>query len=162
MATPATQPPNADAAETKDVVGTLCRALLELAAPEEAERFLTDLCTPGELRALAERWHVARLLDAGAMSYREISDATGVSTATIVRVARFLRDEPHQGYRIVLDRFDTRRHAILVPLKVDHTVATLVPAAAAANSNFAPKVASSTLAQRTEQGALGTFRPSGG
>ena len=68
------------------------------------ERFLVDLCTPAELRALAERWHVAQILDTGEQSYREINALTGVSTTTIGRVARFLKDEPHQGYRTVLDR----------------------------------------------------------
>ena len=68
------------------------------------QRFLIDLCSPAELRALAERWHVARLLDEGRLSYRQISDMTGVSTTTIGRVARFLTNEPHQGYRLVLDR----------------------------------------------------------
>ena len=66
-------------------------------------RLLRDLCTPSEIRTIAERWHVARLLDQGDSSYREIHDATGVSTTTIVRVARFLRQEPHQGYRRALD-----------------------------------------------------------
>jgi uncharacterized protein YerC len=37
------------------------------------------------------------------LSYRDIHDATGVSTTTIVRVARFLRGEPHKGYRFALD-----------------------------------------------------------
>ncbi len=64
---------------------------------------LVDLCTPAELRALSERWRVARLLDAGEMSYREISAETGVSTTTIGRVSRFLRDEPHGGYRLMLE-----------------------------------------------------------
>lgn len=68
------------------------------------ERFLVDLCTPAELRALSERWHVAQILDSGKSSYRDISVETGVSTTTIGRVARFLKDEPHQGYRAVLDR----------------------------------------------------------
>jgi TrpR-related protein YerC/YecD len=68
------------------------------------ERLLTDLCTPAEIRTLAERWHVARLLDGSDLSYRDIHDATGVSTTTIVRVARFLRQEPHRGYRAALDR----------------------------------------------------------
>jgi len=71
---------------------------------DEMERFLIDLCTPAELRALAERWHVAQLLDAGQQSYRDINALTGVSTTTIGRVARFLKDEPYQGYRTVLDR----------------------------------------------------------
>lgn len=64
---------------------------------------LIDLCTPAELRALSERWRVAKLLDEGEMSYREISAETGVSTTTIGRVARFLKDEPHGGYRLLLE-----------------------------------------------------------
>ena len=82
----------------------LAIALTSIKTAEEMERFLVDLCTPAELRALAERWHVAQILDAGEQSYREINALTGVSTTTIGRVARFLKDEPHQGYRTVLDR----------------------------------------------------------
>ena len=82
----------------------LAKALTFVKTAEEMERFLIDLCTPAELRALAERWHVAQMLDAGEQSYREINALTGVSTTTIGRVARFLKDEPHQGYRTVLDR----------------------------------------------------------
>src|SRR4051794_6956875 len=81
----------------------LCDALLTPRTREEMRRLLFDLCTPSELRALAGRWHVARLLDGSDLSYREIHDATGVSTTTIVRVARFLRQEPNQGYRRALD-----------------------------------------------------------
>ncbi len=66
--------------------------------------FLADLCTPAEVRSLAERWHVARLLDGTDLSYRDIHEATGVSTTTIVRVARFLRTEAHAGYRQAIDR----------------------------------------------------------
>jgi uncharacterized protein YerC len=47
---------------------------------------------------------VARLLSEGKKSYREISADTGVSTTTVTRVARFLSQEDHQGYRLVLDR----------------------------------------------------------
>ena len=82
----------------------LAKALTTIKTAEEMERFLVDLCTPAELRALAERWHVAQILDAGEQGYREINALTGVSTTTIGRVARFLKDEPHQGYRTVLDR----------------------------------------------------------
>ena len=81
----------------------LCAALLTPRSEEEMARLLVDLCTPAEIRTLAERWHVARLLDGTGLSYREIHDATGVSTTTIVRVARFLRQEPNQGYRRALD-----------------------------------------------------------
>lgn len=82
----------------------LCEALLTPKSREEMRRLLADLCTPAEVRTLAERWHVARLLDERDLTYREIHDGTGVSTTTIVRVGRFLRQEPHQGYRLALDR----------------------------------------------------------
>jgi TrpR-related protein YerC/YecD len=82
----------------------LCKALLTPKTPEEMARFLADLCTPAEVRTLAERWHVACLLESSDLSYRDIHDATGVSTTTIVRVARFLRQEPHQAYRMVMQR----------------------------------------------------------
>jgi len=89
----------------------LCRALLTPASPEEAAILLADLCTPAEIRTLAERWHVARLLDGTDLTYREIHDATGVSTTTIVRVARFLKQERNFGYRMALDRLEAQADA---------------------------------------------------
>jgi len=94
--------PPSPAAPSRDpatLVADLCEALLTPADAREMGDLLVDLCTPAEIRTLAERWHVARLLAETALSYREIHDATGVSTTTIVRVARFLKQEPHQGYR---------------------------------------------------------------
>jgi len=82
----------------------LCEALLTPANRGEMRKLLLDLCTPAEIRTLAERWHVARLLDGTDLSYRDIHDATGVSTTTIVRVGRFLKQEPNQGYRNAIDR----------------------------------------------------------
>jgi len=84
----------------------LCTALRAPRDSEEMCRLLTDLCTPAEIRTLAERWHVARLLDGTQLSYREIHDATGVSTTTIVRVARFLRQEKNRGYRLAIDALE--------------------------------------------------------
>lgn len=81
----------------------LCGALLVPENRGEMRRLLLDLCTPAEIRTLAERWHVARLLDETNLSYREIHEATGVSTTTVVRVGRFLRQEPNQGYRRTID-----------------------------------------------------------
>ena len=82
----------------------LADALCALRTRGEARALLADLCTPAEVLSLAERWQVARLLDAGEMTYRQIHDATGVSTTTIVRVARFLKQEDNRGYRTLLDR----------------------------------------------------------
>jgi len=82
----------------------LCEALLTPRDADEMARLLSDLCTPAEVRTLAERWHVARLLGQTDLTYRDIHDATGVSTTTIVRVARFLRQEPYQAYQLAIDR----------------------------------------------------------
>ena len=79
-------------------------AFARLKSGSEAARFLRDLATPGELEAFAERWRIARMLDEGDYSYRDIAAETGASTTTVGRVARFLREENHQGYRLVLDR----------------------------------------------------------
>jgi TrpR-related protein YerC/YecD len=87
----------------EELTDALCDALLTPRSREEMRRLLRDLCTPSELTALAERWHVARLLDGTDLSYRQIHDGTGVSTTTIVRVGRFLRQEGHQGYRGAID-----------------------------------------------------------
>jgi TrpR-related protein YerC/YecD len=97
-----TLPPNAAATAHSRVA--LYDALLSLKTHDEVDAFLADLCTPAEVRAFAERWEVARLLDAGGQSYREIAAAAQASPTTVVRVARFLREMPHQGYRLVLDR----------------------------------------------------------
>ena len=91
-------------ATSDEQTAALADALLLLRSPAEAQALLTDLCTPAEIRTIAERWHVARLLDAGELTYREIHEATGVSTTTIVRVARFLKQEDNGGYRVLLDR----------------------------------------------------------
>ncbi|MEZ5893120.1 MAG: YerC/YecD family TrpR-related protein [Parvularculaceae bacterium] len=84
----------------------LCEAFAALESAEEAERFLRDIATPAEIAAFAERWKLARLLDEGALSYREIAAETGAPTTTVRRVARFLREENHQGYRLILDRLN--------------------------------------------------------
>jgi len=96
-------------ADLQSLSTDLCDALLTAATPAEMQNLLADLCTPAEIRSLAERWHVARLLDQTPLSYRDIHEATGVSTTTIVRVARFLRQEPHRGYRMAIDRLSADR-----------------------------------------------------
>lgn len=98
-------PPRAAALSQSRVA--LYDALLSLRSREEADAFLADLCTPAELRAFTERWQVARLLDQGELSYRRIAQEAQASPTTVVRVARYLREMPHQGYRLVLDRLKT-------------------------------------------------------
>jgi TrpR-related protein YerC/YecD len=85
----------------------LFEAILLLKTEEEVERFFRDLCTISELEAMSHRWHVARLLDQG-LPYQEIAKITGASTATVTRVAQWLR-RGEDGYRLMLDR--TKRRA---------------------------------------------------
>lgn len=95
---------NLDNLSDGDAIGKLFEALLLIKSTAEMDVFFKDLCTPQEIRALAERWRVCRLLNAGSLSYREINNLTGASLATIGRVARFLKEEPHRGYQLVLKR----------------------------------------------------------
>jgi len=90
-------------------VEALIDALLSLEDRAQAERFLRDLCTLGELRDIAQRWAVVRLLDQG-LHYAEISTLTGASTATITRIASWLRNG-EGGYREMLDRLAARSAA---------------------------------------------------
>jgi TrpR-related protein YerC/YecD len=80
----------------------LLRAVLRLRTLPEAESFFRDLCTLGELEAMAQRWQVAQLVDQG-ISYQEVSRRTGASTTTVTRVAHWLR-HGEGGYRLALDR----------------------------------------------------------
>jgi TrpR-related protein YerC/YecD len=88
-------------------VDRLFEAILALRDSEECYRFFEDLCTVGEVQALAQRLHAAELLRAGA-TYEEISAATGMSSATISRIKRFLVYGA-DGYRLVLERLGTSR-----------------------------------------------------
>jgi TrpR-related protein YerC/YecD len=80
----------------------LIAAVLRLEDADEAARFLRDLCTLGEIHDLAQRWAVVRLLDEG-KHYAEISRDTGASTATITRIAGWLR-HGEGGYQQALER----------------------------------------------------------
>jgi TrpR-related protein YerC/YecD len=84
---------------------SLFRAIVSLRDARECGNFLRDLCTPAELQALVDRWHVVELLQEG-LPYRRIHDLTGVSVTTIGRVARFLTDG-FGGYQVALERSGT-------------------------------------------------------
>lgn len=85
-----------------DNADLLYEAILSLKTKEECQAFFQDLCTFTELKAMAQRIEVARLLDQGHI-YNEILEKTGTSSATISRINRALQYGA-DGYRIVLDR----------------------------------------------------------
>ena len=67
----------------------LFEAILSFRDKEQCYNFFEDICTISELKALAQRLEVARMLDEGSI-YEEIVSKTGASTATISRVKRCL------------------------------------------------------------------------
>ena len=79
----------------------LMEAVLKLQSQEDAYRFFEDICTIAEVKSMAQRIEVARLLRAG-VTYQEIAKETGASSATISRVNRALLYGA-DGYRRVLD-----------------------------------------------------------
>lgn len=80
----------------------LYEVLSKLITVDAIEHFLLDLCTPAELQAMADRLHVATLLDKK-QSYRQIHEVTEVSVTTIGRVARTMTFG-NGGYHIALDQ----------------------------------------------------------
>ena len=80
----------------------LFEAILTLENVEECYRFFEDICTIKELQSMAQRFQVARELDAG-RNYLEVYESTGVSSATISRVNKCLV-YGDGGYRLALER----------------------------------------------------------
>lgn len=101
--------------ESPDQEIRLIDAFLGLNSRDEVRAFLQDLCTPAELRAFQERFEVARLLQEGQLSYREIAETASASTTTVTRVARFLRDMPYGGYRKALLRQSSQAEPSAAP-----------------------------------------------
>jgi TrpR-related protein YerC/YecD len=101
MSTIPTEAPRHDVEEAPGL-DDLADALLTLRTRDELRRFLRDLCTLGELEALAHRWQIVRLLDQG-LPYLEIAQRVQTSTATVTRVAQWLRHGAG-GYALALDR----------------------------------------------------------
>lgn len=82
----------------------LFQAILSLENIEECYDFFEDLCTVAEIKAMAQRLHVARMLRSHHI-YSDIVAKTGASTATISRVNRCLH-YGSEGYNTVLGRLD--------------------------------------------------------
>jgi TrpR-related protein YerC/YecD len=80
----------------------LYEAIATLKSRDEVERFFRDLCTRGELEAMAHRWEVAQLLAEG-LPYLEVAKRAHASTTTVTRVAQWLRNG-EGGYELALKR----------------------------------------------------------
>lgn len=90
-----------------ELTDQLCEAVLLLKDREECYQFFEDICTISEIKALAQRLEVARMLRDG-HTYDDIVDRTGASTATISRVKRCL-NYGADGYKSILERLDEQK-----------------------------------------------------
>ncbi|MDQ7820916.1 MAG: YerC/YecD family TrpR-related protein [Armatimonadota bacterium] len=88
------------------LVDRFFEAVLSLRTPEECYRFFEDVCTVAEIKAMAQRLEIARLLYQG-HTYEDVARRTGASSATISRVRRFL-EYGADGYRLVFERLGVR------------------------------------------------------
>lgn len=85
-----------------EMTDSLFEAILKLESLEECYAFFEDICTINEIKSLAQRLEVAKLLEQK-VTYTEIQTITGASTATISRVNRCLA-YGSDGYKLILER----------------------------------------------------------
>ena len=85
-----------------DPESELYSAILKLQTVEECYDFFTDLGTVSELKAMEQRFELAKLLNDG-LIYNDILEKTGASSATISRVNRSL-NYGMGAYRVIFDR----------------------------------------------------------
>jgi TrpR-related protein YerC/YecD len=84
----------------------LCESFLLAENKEEMYAFFEDIATIGEIKALSQRLEVSRLLSKG-LTYPQIAQKTGASTATISRVKKCL-EHGTNGYNIILERLEAK------------------------------------------------------
>lgn len=89
---------------SKEASMALYEEIIALNDVDECYRFFQDLCSITELRAMEQRFDVAKLLYEGKV-YTEIVENTGASSATISRVNRALK----YGENGLMDAFEQHR-----------------------------------------------------
>ncbi|MEW6523727.1 MAG: YerC/YecD family TrpR-related protein [Bacillota bacterium] len=94
-------------------VDRLFDAILTLQTVEECYRFFHDLLTIGEIQSFAQRFEAACMLADG-RTYDEVVKKTGMSTATVSRIKRFLHYGA-DGYRLAIARLNAVSRTALDP-----------------------------------------------
>ena len=80
----------------------LFEEILKLKSIKECEAFFTDLCTITELDAMLQRIKAAKMLLEN-KTFAEVSEATGISSATLARVSKAVK-YGEGGYELILNR----------------------------------------------------------
>lgn len=84
----------------------LYQAILSLRDEGECSKFFRDLLTEPEIKEFANRWKVAQMLDKK-IQYEEIAEKTGMSSATIARISKWLNNGMG-GYKLMLKRIKNK------------------------------------------------------
>ena len=85
-------------------IDELYKAIITIDSVEECYTFFEDLCTISEIQAMAQRYHVALMLEQG-VTYSKIAAETGASSATISRVNRAL-NYGAGGYKALIEKVE--------------------------------------------------------
>lgn len=85
-----------------DLVSDLIHALVQARSVDDVVTFLQDLLTKNELRVLAKRLGIAKLLLKG-MTYEEIEQKLHVSHGTVAKIAAWL-SQSGEGFRRIIQR----------------------------------------------------------
>lgn len=80
----------------------LFEEILKLENVEECKAFFADLCTITELDAMLQRVKSAKML-LQEKTFAEVSEATGISSATLARVSKAIK-YGDGGYELILKR----------------------------------------------------------
>jgi TrpR-related protein YerC/YecD len=87
-----------DNQKTKDLI----EIVLALKSEKEVKKFFRDLMTEKDLLELGNRWKAAQMLSEG-LSYPEIQKETRLSTRTIARISKWLKNGKG-GYKLALNK----------------------------------------------------------
>jgi len=108
-----------------ELLDRLFEAVLLLQNTDECYQFFEDVCTVAEIRLLAQRLEVAKMLQDN-HTYGDIASHTGASTATISRVKRSL-NYGADGYKLILERLASTSGEVCLDSQLDVHTANAKP-----------------------------------
>ena len=85
----------------KNEIERLYELIPLIQSKEECKDLFEDLCTYKEIEAMAQRLHAAELLLNG-VTYEQIIEKTGISSATLSRVSKCVKYG--SGYKKIFDK----------------------------------------------------------
>lgn len=94
-------------AEQEELVFDLVHAMVQAQTVSEASLFLQDVLTKSEMKMLAKRLRIAKLLLAG-MTYKQIEESLHVGHSTVAKIAAWLA-ERGDGFRKIIEKLPKKK-----------------------------------------------------